>query len=146
MITIRISHENDIKHIYKFICALEETQFDYTQFEILYHQNLNNPSIIYQVALSDTNLVIGFISVHIQTLLHHCGKVAEIQELFVEEGFRQLGVGCKLIQSAENKLQAQGCLEWEVTAQVKRAETHAFYKNAGFAYTHKKFTKYLSQH
>ena len=142
-IAIRRAEDKDVELVYRSICKLEEMTFNYKNFETLYCQNLTNRSIICLVAVSGSQLVIGFISVHVQTLLHHCGQVAEIQELFVEEGFRQMNIGRELIQSAEKILREQHCMLLEVTAQLKRNQTHDFYTKAGFAHSHKKFTKSL---
>lgn len=142
--TIRNAEEKDIPCLYDFLCLLEETNFDYNTFEAICRQNIDTASCIYLVATTDTDTVTGFLSVHTQYLLHHCGKVAEIQELFVAEKYRKLGIGRDLVNTAEKILSEGTCFLIEVTAQAKRLQTHSFYESMGFINSHKKFTKDLS--
>jgi (aminoalkyl)phosphonate N-acetyltransferase len=140
---IRAAAEKDILAVYHFICVLEAVSFDYAMFEAIYNENIHNKDGLYLVAESDAGVTIGFISCHIQILLHHCGRVAEIQELFVDENFRNMGIGNRLVKEMESKLLAKGCILFEVTAQNKRIDTHRFYERSGFASTHKKMVKHL---
>ena len=140
---IRAAGENDASAVYHFICLLEETLFDKAAFERIFKSNIYNKDIYYLVAETEGGRVAAFISCHTQNLLHHCGKVAEIQELFVAEEYRSLGVGRLLVNALEEKLRAASCCSFEVTAQNKRLQTHAFYEKAGFESTHKKFVKQI---
>src|ERR1700694_5013883 len=106
-ITVRPAEPADAMTIFQFICALEEAAFDYIVFERHYMANIRNENYIYLVAVNETNAVIGYISCHGQILLHHCGKVFEIQELFVAGAFRRMGVGQLLMQSLEEELSRQ---------------------------------------
>jgi (aminoalkyl)phosphonate N-acetyltransferase len=141
---IRVAEEKDIPAVYNFVCLLEETGFNYNDFEIICCRNITNRDYYYLVAQSAAGAVIGFISCHTQSLLHHCGKVAEIQELFVDDKYRKLGIGIALLKALEEKLLANNCFLFEVTAQNKREQTHRFYKDNGFIQSHQKFTKQLS--
>jgi PhnO protein len=141
---IRVAEEKDIPAVYNIVCLLEETGFNYNDFEIICRRNITNRDYYYLVAQSAAGAIIGFISCHTQSLLHHCGKVAEIQELFVDDKYRKLGIGKALLKALEEKLLANNCLLFEVTAQNKREQTHRFYKDHGFIQSHQKFTKQLS--
>ena len=141
--TIRPALEKDLHAVYRFICLLEETDFDYTAFEGIYKENVRSKNCLYLVAEPAAEGAIAFISAHIQNLLHHGGKVAEIQELFVAEQYRGSGIGNALVDALEKNLRAKGCISFEVTAQNKRAATHHFYEKLGFLPTHKKFVKQL---
>jgi len=140
-ILIRKAILNDAEVIYKFICSLESTAFDFDLFVTLFNENLKNKRNLYFVA-EDTNLskIIGYISCHGQILLHHLGLVYEIQEMFVEETYRNQGIGKALIQHLESSL-PDNCKSFEVTAQNKRISTHEFYQVHGFKSSHLKFTK-----
>ena len=93
-ILIRKAILNDVEVIYKFICSLENTVFDFDLFVTLFNENLKNKRNLYFVA-EDTNQsnIIGYISCHGQILLHHLGLVYEIQEMFVDETNRNQGIG-----------------------------------------------------
>jgi PhnO protein len=142
MYHIRIAAAADVKGIYQCICLLEATDFNYTLFETIYNRNIADASIIYLVAASAEDAIIGFISCHTQYLLHHCAKVAEIQELYVHEQYRGQGIGRHLVNEIQIRLQQ--CATVEVTAQNKRTATHVFYEQLGFKPTHKKFVKPLT--
>ncbi|MGC4102613.1 GNAT family N-acetyltransferase [Ferruginibacter sp.] len=140
---IRTAETGDAESIYQFICQLEETSFDKERFTTMFEANINHAGHYYLVA-TEQEKIIGFISCHIQQLLHHCAKVAEIQELFVEEAYRKSGVGKLLVHTLEQLLLTNGCINLEVTAQNKRLQTHVFYEQLEFKGTHKKFVKQLS--
>ena len=130
-VQIRAAEEKDVQAVYHFICLLEETVFDSEAFKRIFNVNLYNKDIYYLLAEAEDGRPVGFISCHIQNLLHHGGKVAEIQELFVEQAYRSLGIGRELVNNLEGKLAADACLLVEVTAQNKRLHTHAFYEGLG---------------
>lgn len=137
---IRPVKESDLPYIYRFICTLEDNLFDQTIFESIFNKNILHKDYYYYIAESEGNIV-GYISCHTQYLLHHCGKVAEIQELFVEETYRNCGIGKLLLTHLEKILVTEGGVSLEVTAQNKRQQTHQFYERYGFACSHKKFVK-----
>ena len=139
---LRTASENDLEIIYQFICSLEEEIFDFNHFEYIYIRNILNNDYYYIVAESENDLI-GYISCHTQYLLHHCGKVAEIQELFVAKDHRGKGIGKLLVNFIEEKVMEAGCISFEVTANNRRNETHQFYTSMGFEFSHKKFIKSL---
>jgi PhnO protein len=140
-ILIRKVIEKDMLTVYEQICELESFTFEIKYFENIFFHNINDTNKLYYLAEDTMGNCLGFISCHIQFLLHHCGKVAEIQELFVKTDYRNRGVGGKLIGYIEEMLKELDCVSFEVTAQNKRLETHEFYKNNGFKNSHLKFTK-----
>jgi PhnO protein len=140
-IIIRKMNENDMLTVYEQICDLEANSFNIKLFESIFFQNINDNDKLYYLAEDNMGNCLGFVSCHLQLLLHHCGKVAEIQELFVKNEVRGKGIGKKLIGYIEGILKELDCVSFEVTAQNKRIETHEFYKNNGFKNSHLKFTK-----
>jgi (aminoalkyl)phosphonate N-acetyltransferase len=141
---IRTATEEDVQALYKIICKLEDCSFNPALFKAIYAENLNNNNIHYLVAVNKDNTVVGFISAHVQALLHHCGKVAEIQEMFVEEAYRNFKVGTALLAEMEKHLKSSSCYAMEVSSNIKRSEAHSFYLRSGFVETHKKFVKELN--
>lgn len=141
---IRKMNVTDMLTIYDFVCLLEDYTFDKDIFNKIFLNNLNNEHFLYYVIELDNGTIIGYMSCHIQWLLHHCGKVAEIQELFILDEYRNEGIGSKLIAVLELELIERACVSLEVTAQNKRTATHHFYVKCGLMPTHLKFTKKLA--
>ncbi len=140
-ITIRPANKTDLPVIYNFICELEEFAFAPSLFKEYYLKNIANTDYLYLVAIDENDGVMGYLSCHGQVLLHHNGWVFEIQEMFVQKEARNKGVGKMLMHSLEQQLATRNCKSLEVTANIKRTETHAYYLACGFIETHKKFTK-----
>ncbi|MBA4197380.1 MAG: GNAT family N-acetyltransferase [Chitinophaga sp.] len=143
---IRTALPSDLRDVHEMICLLEATSFDFENFKRIYYQNICNLNNIYLLAVIEkSNTVIGIISCHGQELLHHNKPVFEIQEFFVKETYRNLGVGKKLITTLENEIKRKKSVaELEVTANKLRETTHQFYLKNSFIQTHLKFTKNLT--
>lgn len=135
---IREAKNDDLQAIYELIDELEATHFEFTNFEKGFRFNSNQPNIYYYVA-EHLGLVVGFISIHTQFLLHHNGFIGEIQELIVSEKYRGKGIGQKLIKKAIELAETIGMEQLEVTTNIKRERTHQFYRKNNFIETSKKF-------
>jgi (aminoalkyl)phosphonate N-acetyltransferase len=140
---IRPALPADLPAVYDFICQLEEQIFDNEVFERIYLQNIQHPDRHYLVACNAQNKPIGYASMHAQDLLHHCGKVAEIQEMFVIAECRNEGIGKLLVEALVAIAQDKGYVLVEVTSNKKRDDTHRFYLKNNFLDTHIKFVKPL---
>ena len=112
--------------IYSLICELEEAPLDRAKLEAVYLRNLTDPGIHYLIALENGGAA-GFASVHVQCLLHHGGKIAELQEIVVAESRRGQGIGSLLFSEAEKTARAAECLQLEVCCNRKRTDSHRFY-------------------
>jgi PhnO protein len=141
---IRKVEQKDMLTVYEQIFLLEDFIFNINTFENIFNHNIEDKNILYYMAESHEGEALGFISCHIQNILHHCGKVAEIQELFIKQAFRGQKIGEQLVKFIEQELIALDCISFEVTAQNKRIATHEFYCKMGFTSSHLKFTKSLS--
>lgn len=58
--------------------------------------------------------IVGFVSLHIQELLHHAERIGEIQELIVSEKERGIGIGKKLFEKTKEVCQQEGAVQLEV--------------------------------
>lgn len=90
-------------------------------------------------------IIVGFVSVHIQYLLHHAGKVAEIQDLFIKTTYRNTGIGKELVQEAEKWSLENGARDIEVSSNRRREQAHRFYEREKYLKSHFKFTKQLTE-
>ncbi|WP_345243774.1 GNAT family N-acetyltransferase [Nibrella saemangeumensis] len=144
IVSIRPAKSQDVDIIYEFICTLEETELDYTQFRSIFLHNLTDPRVHYLVA-EVKHEVVGFVSCHIQYLLHHAGKVGEIQELYVQPEYRNQQIGTKLVEALEQIVIREKVVNLEVTTNQKRTDTHRFYEDLTFEPSHYKFVKGMQE-
>lgn len=138
-INIRKIQIQDLDFVYKSICELENEVFDFETFKAIFIENISNPNYLYLIAESE-NESLGFITFHIQNLLHHCGLVGEIQEFFIAKNHRGKGVGRKLIDGIVRYSEQNNLKSIEVTTNKKRVENVAIYESLGFTLSHNKFT------
>jgi PhnO protein len=137
-IHIRQAEREDFQWIYQFVNELENQVFDEEKQYKIYLENTANPDHIYLLA-NIGSLPVGFLSCHVQNLLHHGGLVGEIQEMYVIENARNLGVGKKLTDRLKEIAAEKNVLQIEVTSSFKRESAHRFYQRERFEHTHKKF-------
>ena len=129
----------EMEAVYSLICQLEEQTLPSADFERIYLENLKNPPIFYLLC-KDQGEVLGFCSLHIQALLHHAGKIAEVQELVLCPRARGAGAGRALMEAAKQKARQEGCLQIEVCCSLRRQDAHQFYEHIGLEKSHYKFT------
>jgi len=135
---VRKCTEKDVEQVYELISELEETMIDKSCFVEIYNDNLSNSFIHYYVYEMD-NKVVGFISLHIQKLLHHTASIGEIQELIVQKAARSKGIGRVLFEKAKEVCCKNNCLQMEVCCNQKRLASHKFYESQGMTNNHFKF-------
>ncbi|MFD0999904.1 GNAT family N-acetyltransferase [Ohtaekwangia kribbensis] len=135
---IREAQSQDFPAVYDFINALENIVFDKDKQRLLFESNIQDKDYCYRVALLNDK-VAGYISCHTQMLLHHGGRIGEIQELFVAADKRNYGIGKLLVNAVKLWAQQNEVLQLEVAANNDRLQTHQFYTREGFVHTHKKF-------
>ncbi|MFZ5552667.1 MAG: GNAT family N-acetyltransferase [Bacteroidota bacterium] len=136
---IRKAVASDAGEIHRLTQELEQTSVPVEIFTEVFFTNLGNKSIFYFVS-EENGVITGFVSLHIQVLLHHWGRVAEIQELVVHPGFRNRETGKRLLETAVQTARDQHCELIELAANIRREKAHAFYLKNGFFKTHFKFT------
>ena len=81
---IRKATLDDMEKVYRLLCELENEELPINKFKEVFIKNYKSPSVNYFVCENEDSIV-AFASLHIQCLLHHCSKVAEIQELIVNK-------------------------------------------------------------
>ncbi|HNV51899.1 MAG TPA: GNAT family N-acetyltransferase [Tenuifilaceae bacterium] len=142
-IEIRPSELRDLNIVYELICDLEDTKLDFEAFKSIYNANIRNAEILYLIA-EYNETVVGFLSIHVQRILHHSKPTCELQELNVFSEYRSMGIGTALMQEAERIAKELGLEEIELTTKVFRKRAQEFYFRLGYQNTHLKFVKKLS--
>jgi len=140
-VEIRKVEKQDLDFIYKAICELENEELDFKVFKEIFNENILNSKNLYLIAENE-NEGLGFISFHTQNLLHHCGRVGEIQEFFIHQNHRGKGIGRQLIEKIMQYVNQNNLKSIEVTTNRRRVENVLIYENLGFTLSHNKFTIY----
>jgi len=139
---IRKAKDSDLESVKLLIEELEEQKFEFGIFKEIYLRNLLNEGVHYFVA-EVKNEVVGFMSIFETTPLHHCHKLAEIQELIICEKYRGMSIGKEFIELATKLGQEKTWLQIELSSHMKRLKAHSFYLRNGFSRRHFKFVKML---
>ena len=139
---IREADIQDFSGIYHLVCLLEETQFDKdAMYEVFLH-TLNNNTVFVSC---ENNIITGYLVLSITYQMHHCGKVAEIIELCVDDPYHNRKIGTALLQKAQEYAIQQGCVNMDIKTNQKRKDAHRFYARNGFINTHYTFTKVIKK-
>ena len=139
---IRNCTTEDLHSVHEMISALEGENPGIEEFTEVFSTNLNDKNIFYIVAESNDK-IIAFASIHIQMILHHTGKVAELMEMYVDPDFRNNGIGEALFWNLKDTAEACGCRYFEISSNIVRDKTKTFFENLGVQLTHYKFTERL---
>ena len=139
---IRSALKEDAGQIYTLLCELEGAPLNRKAFEAVFEANLNDPLVLLFVA-EQGGAATGFLSLHLQQLLHHCALIGEIQELIVKKEERGKGMGRALFEKAEEAARKSGCAQLEVCCGRSRTGSHTFYLSRGMENTHFKFCRKL---
>ena len=75
--------------------------------------------------------------------LHRVKKQIFIEDLIVDENFRNRGIGKELLQNAINYADDKACDVVELTSYIDNEKAHKFYENNGFIRHSYKFKKYI---
>jgi len=136
IITATIAHLNQV---YDLICELQDGKPDKDNFSQIYKDNISNQDIYYFLAFNE-ECAVGFASLHVQKLLHHCAKIGEIQEIIVSQAQQGTGVGAMLFDRLRETAIANNCEMLEVCCNKARENSHRFYLRQGMGKSHFKFT------
>ncbi|MCL2481172.1 MAG: GNAT family N-acetyltransferase [Spirochaetaceae bacterium] len=142
LINIRKCKKDDADSVFEIICQLEGENPDVGDFNRVFLTNLENPEVHYIIAEFNSQ-IIGFASMHIQNLLHHTGKIAEIQELFIDPSHRNRGFGEELLWHLRDIAGSENCKHLEISCNIVRDKANLFFSNRGLNPTHRKFTERL---
>ncbi len=75
--------------------------------------------------------LIGMCGLWFQTR-HYAGKSVEMDHVFLQEGYRNQGIGKKLMEFVYQFANAHGCRWIELNTYVHNFASHKFYYNQGF--------------
>ena len=134
---------NDLDEIFNLLNQLYENKLNYEKFKEIYKMKLNDKNSYYIVAI-ENNKIIGVLTSELQIKLHRAKKQSFIEDLIVDESYRNRGVGKTLLQNAVNYAKNNDCEVIELTSYINNEKAHKFYQNNGFNKHSYKFKQYLN--
>lgn len=140
-LVFRRADPEDLQEVYSFVCTLEEKEMNYEKFCSRFRNQVISPDILLLLA-ERAGKPVGFLSCHLQNVLHHDGDIYEIVEFIVSPEYRGSGVGKKMLGFLDLQLKDRDYELIELASNVRRDRAHQFYEQQGFNRSHFKFTKY----
>ena len=134
---IRKMTPSDINSVYRLICILEDTSFDYLQIQSIFPEILKTHDVF---VYEEKNQILGYADLRIESQLHHNGKVAEIVEFCVDPSVRNHQIGTDLFEYIKEFAQEKNCILLELDCNNKRLQAHKFYESRGMKHTHRKYS------
>lgn len=117
-------------------------ELDYAGMKKMFDHNLQAPDHFYIVALYGPQ-VVGFCSLTVKHNLWMQGFLGNVDEMIVEESYRQQGIGKKLMDRITEIAVGKNCRRLELESSFHREAAHAFYKELGFEQRAYLFSKEL---
>jgi ribosomal protein S18 acetylase RimI-like enzyme len=95
-----------------------------------------NPDFYFTLVAEQEGHVIGFISLLFYRVWFHPGGTALINELIVDDRYRNQGIGALLIDAAVKEAHSRGMDEIEVGTEQENLGAQRFYRRCGFNETY----------
>ena len=83
------------------------------------------------IGVYNTTTLIGVCGLWFQTR-HYAGRSLEMDHVIIDEGYRNLGIGKKLMDFVYAKAKTKNCNWIELNTYVHNFPSHKFYYNQGF--------------
>lgn len=135
--------QSQVEQAYYFICELENHPLHHDVFKQLWKQNLDDATLQYYF-LKDHDVFVGFCSLRVMYPLHHCARVAQIEEFIVDKNMRRQGFGSYMFFELCQVAKQFDCCLLELSSRDVRKGAHAFYQKQGMERIHYKFTMKLT--
>lgn len=113
--------------------------FDEEKLKQIYETDINTSRRMYLIAKKESNIV-GICTLVVKDNLHYL-KVAIVDELIVDENYRNQGIGKMLLDRAVDIVREKQCFKIELHSGIKRVDAHRFYESNGFEMSSYYFTK-----
>ena len=122
----------DFEDVFKLLEQLwSDTKLNKKDFADVYSSNLGREDTFNKVAILD-NKVIAYYCGYTFLNLYHTGKVFYLQIIIVDENYRKLGIGKKIIDDIVSISSSKKCKAIELDSAFFRESAHRFYTNLGF--------------
>ena len=133
---IRNAVYEDKEEIYRLTNLLEDTILNHDSFMKIFDECFEK-DLIYVYEMDQR--IIAFIHTRFTSQFARASCIAEIQELIVEEGYRNKGIGKALLDKTVDYCREKQIGIIEVLSSTFRKDAHRFYENNGFDKTGYRF-------
>lgn len=133
----------DFEDVFKLLEQLwNDTKLIKEDLANVYSYNLDRDETFNKVVLLD-NKMIAYYSGYTSMNLYYAGKVFYLQTIIVDENYRNLGIGKKIIDDIIAVSLVEKCKVIELDSAFFRKSAHRFYTNIGFIKRGYVFSKLL---
>ena len=126
---IRRANQNDYREIYRLTQVLEGEALDEPGFQEVFDVCMEKDLFLVKEIDGQVH---GFIHVAFTPQLARAGYIAEVQELIIDEAYRERSYGKSLLQEAKKFCEEKGISIIEVLSSDYRTRAHHFYESNGF--------------
>ena len=131
----RIGNRNDltgILELYKQLGNSNGSSFNINEANKIWDDNIENNNIKYFIA-EEEEKILGSLYICIIPNLSNNGKsIGFIENVIIDEKYRNKGIGKKLIEMAIEYARENNCYKVSLQSGIKRTEAHKFYEKIGF--------------
>ncbi len=132
----------DLEEVFLLLDELYENKIEYSTFIEKFKSSLYDNNFYGIVAVED-NKVVGVLISRLINRLAKKKNILFIDDLIVNEKYRNAGIGKVLIQNAMEYAVNKDCESLELTSLISNINAHRFYENNGFEKRQYKFKKYV---
>lgn len=133
----------DFEDVFKLLEQLWcDTKLNKEDLTNVYSYNLDRDETFNKVVFLD-NKIIAYYSGYTSMNLYYSGKVLYLQIIIVDENYRNLGVGKRIIDDIIAISASKKCKAIELDSAFFRKSAHKFYTNLGFSKRGYVFSKIL---
>jgi N-acetylglutamate synthase-like GNAT family acetyltransferase len=135
-VTIRNARKSDLQAInqliFQLISTLDKKEDIDPEFLSRNSRNLLRSAHSHFLVAEDGKTVVGFAHFTTRGTMTHRGLSGLIDELVVAKGFREAGIGRRLLLACVQRCRGLGCCEVEVSTERTNKSARAFYRSCGF--------------
>ncbi|MGD9115803.1 MAG: GNAT family N-acetyltransferase [Dehalococcoidia bacterium] len=145
MATVRPAVEQDVPRILELYEALTGERHDLTRHETgPVFKELSAMAGHELLVAEEEGVVVGtMVFLIVPNFSHGALPWAIVENMVVDSGFRRRGIGRMLMDYAIARSREAGCYKLQLMSNVKRRDSHRFYKALGFKLSAYGFRMYL---
>ncbi len=140
---IRKIELKDLEAVFELLDELYENKIEYSIFVEKYKSSLKDDNF-YGIVATEDSKVVGVLIARAINRLAKRKNILFIDDLIVNEKYRNTGIGKLLIQNAVDYAVSIDCESLELTSLISNTNAHRFYENNGFEKRQYKFKKHLN--